>query len=109
MRGWVSVAVIAGVLSLGGVAQAEGDEGPITIELRDGGLVKGRLIEFGKRTYRVRVGRNVVEISEKEVKRLEFQSPGGKASPAAKTTSPKFVHGSILYLSSVWPGHSALI
>lgn len=71
-------------------AQATPEEPPVTLTLKDNSRVEGRLLEFGQRLYRIRVGDQVVTISESQVREIRFadaaDSPeGASASKPVRT------------------------
>ncbi|MBI3272564.1 MAG: tetratricopeptide repeat protein [Planctomycetes bacterium] len=57
--------------------KAETTERLVEIVLQDGTRVEGRLLEFGKRIYHVRIGTRVLEIPESQVAEVRFNRAGG--------------------------------
>ncbi|HZU99372.1 MAG TPA: hypothetical protein VFF73_21875, partial [Planctomycetota bacterium] len=87
--------VVAALVALPLVAFAQDDS--VEIDLREGGSVKGRLVEFGKRVYRVEVDGKVVEIEERSVREVRFPGHAKAAAPvvrrASEAAAKAFGHG----------------
>lgn len=86
-----------------GHAQAEDDEA-VEIELQGGGTVKGKLVDFGKRVYRVEVDGKVQEIGENTVKTVRFLGHTPE-TPATKVTL-QFVDANVKTVLQLLAAHS---
>ncbi len=53
-------------------AQSQGQERPVTMVLQNGDRIEGLLVDFGSRTYRVRVGDRILELREAEIAEVRF-------------------------------------
>lgn len=84
-RGVVLGAVVV-LAALVGPGRAD-DERLVSIELKTGEKVSGRLVGFAERRYRVKIGDSTVAIREEDVKRLEFGDAAPATPPPAAVTS----------------------
>src|SRR5579872_1594022 len=69
MKNWGLALVFA--LVLAGSARA-GDGQTVTIELKTGERVTGKLVGFGDHRYKVKIGDSTLGLREEDIRRIEF-------------------------------------
>lgn len=70
-RTTLALAALAALALGGALAWAQGDE-TVEIELRTGEKWRARLVDFGKRVYRIEVDGKVLELEESKIKSIDF-------------------------------------
>jgi tetratricopeptide (TPR) repeat protein len=96
-----------------GAATAFADEGRVTVRLKDGKRVEGRLLGFGERSFRVEVDGRVEEIREGDVLRIEFvpevaAEPSVAVTPASSEIKPVHAPPQELEVTTEVPGRLQL-
>ena len=75
---WIPAA-LALLLFLVLAPPARADDAPVVVRLRSGEEVRGTLLGFGERVFKVQVGERVESIAEADVAGLSFPEPAPKA------------------------------